>query len=58
MWDIQAVSYRGTAPALNDVIGGAVEMTFGTLPAVMGAIGGGICPPACNDRATAGRKPA
>ena len=29
--DIQAVSYRGTAPALNDVIGGAVEMTFGTL---------------------------
>jgi len=40
--DIQAVSYRGTAPALNDVIGGAVEMTFGTLPAVMGAIGGGI----------------
>jgi len=40
--DIQAVSYRGTAPALNDVIGGAVEMTFGTLPAVMGAIGGGL----------------
>ena len=43
--DIQAVSYRGTAPALNDVIGGAVEMTFGTLPAVMGAIGGGIVRP-------------
>src|SRR5262249_38808967 len=43
--DVQAVSYRGTAPALNDVIGGAVEMTFGTLPAVMGAIGGGIVRP-------------
>src|SRR5688572_19867885 len=43
--NIQAVSYRGTAPALNDVIGGAVEMTFGTLPAVMGAIGGGLVRP-------------
>jgi tripartite-type tricarboxylate transporter receptor subunit TctC len=43
--DIQAISYRGTAPALNDVIGGAVEMTFGTLPAVMGAITGGIVRP-------------
>jgi tripartite-type tricarboxylate transporter receptor subunit TctC len=43
--DIQAVSYRGTAPALNDVIGGAVEMTFGTLPAVMGAISGNIVRP-------------
>jgi tripartite-type tricarboxylate transporter receptor subunit TctC len=43
--DIQAVSYRGTAPALNDVIGGAVEMTFGTLPSVMGAIGGGLVRP-------------
>ncbi len=39
--DIVAVSYRGTAPALNDVIAGQVEMTFGTLPAVMGAIQGG-----------------
>jgi tripartite-type tricarboxylate transporter receptor subunit TctC len=43
--DIQAVSYRGTAPALNDLIAGAVEMTFGTLPSVMGAIGGGIVRP-------------
>ncbi len=43
--DIQAISYRGTAPALNDVIGGAVDMTFGTLPAVMGAIKGGIVRP-------------
>jgi tripartite-type tricarboxylate transporter receptor subunit TctC len=43
--DIQAISYRGTAPALNDVIGGAVEMTFGTLPAVMGAIAGSIVRP-------------
>ena len=40
--DIQAISYRGTAPALTDVIGGAVDMTFGTLPAVMGPIGSGI----------------
>jgi len=39
---ILAVSYRGTAPALNDVIGGAVEMTFATLPAVLGAIEGGV----------------
>ena len=43
--DIQAVSYRGTAPAVNDVLAGAVEMTFGTLPAVMGAIGGGLVRP-------------
>jgi tripartite-type tricarboxylate transporter receptor subunit TctC len=43
--DIQAISYRGTAPAMNDVIGGAVEMTFGTLPAVMGAINGGLVRP-------------
>jgi tripartite-type tricarboxylate transporter receptor subunit TctC len=43
--DIQAISYRGTAPALSDVIGGAVEMTFGTLPAVMGAIGAGTVRP-------------
>jgi len=39
--DIAAISYRGTAPALADVISGQVEMTFGTLPAVMGAIQGG-----------------
>src|SRR6185436_20104584 len=43
--DILAVSYRGTAPALNDDIAGAVEMTFGTLPAVMGAIDGGLVLP-------------
>jgi tripartite-type tricarboxylate transporter receptor subunit TctC len=43
--EIQAVSYRGTAPALNDLIAGAVEVTFGTLPSVMGAIGGGIVRP-------------
>jgi tripartite-type tricarboxylate transporter receptor subunit TctC len=43
--DIQAVSYRGTAPALNDLIGGAVDMTFGTLPAVMGSISGGVVRP-------------
>jgi tripartite-type tricarboxylate transporter receptor subunit TctC len=43
--DIQAISYRGTAPALSDVIGGAVEMTFGTLPAIMGAIGAGTVRP-------------
>jgi len=40
--DIQGISYRGTAPALTDVIGGAVDMTFGTLPAVMGPISSGI----------------
>ena len=56
--DIQAVSYRGTAPALNDVIGGAVEMTFGTLPAVMGAIGGGIVRPLAITAPKTGRKPA
>jgi tripartite-type tricarboxylate transporter receptor subunit TctC len=43
--DIVAVSYRGTAPALGDVIAGQVDMTFGTLPAVMGAIGGGLVRP-------------
>jgi len=43
--DITAVSYRGTAPALNDVIAGQVSMTFGTLPAVMGAIKGGLVRP-------------
>ena len=43
--DIVAVSYRGTAPALSDVIAGQVDMTFGTLPAVMGAIGGGLVRP-------------
>jgi tripartite-type tricarboxylate transporter receptor subunit TctC len=42
---IQAISYRGTAPALTDVIAGHVDMTFGTLPAVMGAIGSGIVRP-------------
>ena len=43
--DIVAVSYRGTAPALSDVIAGQVDMTFGTLPAVMGAIGGDLVRP-------------
>src|SRR5262249_41344934 len=43
--DIQAVSYGGTEPALNDLIAGAVEMTFATLPAVMGTIGAGIVRP-------------
>jgi tripartite-type tricarboxylate transporter receptor subunit TctC len=43
--DIVPVSYRGTAPALNDVIAGQVDMTFGTLPAVMGAIGGDLVRP-------------
>ncbi len=43
--DIQAVSYRGTGPALNDLISGAVEMTFATLPAVTGMISAGILRP-------------
>ena len=40
--DIQGIAYRGTGPALTDVIGGAVDMTFATLPAVLGSISGGI----------------
>jgi tripartite-type tricarboxylate transporter receptor subunit TctC len=40
--DITAIAYRGTAPALADVLGGTVNMTFGTLPAVLGAINGGL----------------
>jgi tripartite-type tricarboxylate transporter receptor subunit TctC len=40
--DIQGIAYRGTGPALTDVISGAVDMTFATLPAVMGSIGGGV----------------
>lgn len=43
--DITAVSYRGTAPALTDVIAGQVHMTFGTLPAVLGAIRAGSVRP-------------
>jgi len=43
--DITAVSYRGTAPALTDVIAGQVHMTFGTLPAVLGAIRAGTVRP-------------
>jgi tripartite-type tricarboxylate transporter receptor subunit TctC len=39
--DILAVSYRGTAPALNDVIANQVDMTFGTLPAVLPFIDSG-----------------
>lgn len=40
--DIVPVSYRGTAPALADVIANQVHMTFGTLPAVTGSIEGGL----------------
>jgi tripartite-type tricarboxylate transporter receptor subunit TctC len=43
--NIQAISYRGTGPALNDLIAGAVEMTFATLPAVMGMIEAGVVRP-------------
>jgi tripartite-type tricarboxylate transporter receptor subunit TctC len=39
--DIQGIAYRGTGPALTDVISGAVDMTFATLPAVLGSISGG-----------------
>lgn len=40
--NIVPVSYRGTAPALADVIANQVQMTFGTLPAVTGSIEGGL----------------
>jgi len=34
--DIQAISYRGTAPALNDIIGGA--WSAGPLPCIISTI--------------------
>jgi tripartite-type tricarboxylate transporter receptor subunit TctC len=39
--DIAHVPYRGAAPALNDVIGGQVQMTFAAPPAVAGFIEAG-----------------
>ena len=35
------VPYRGTAPALNDLIGGHVEIYFSSLPPALGLIGDG-----------------
>src|SRR5690606_1817448 len=32
------IPYRGTAPALNDLIGGQISMMFATPPAVMGFV--------------------
>ena len=39
--DIKHVPYRGIAPALTDVIGGQIPITFGNLPAVISQIQGG-----------------
>ncbi len=39
------IPYRGSAPALMDLIGGRVEMSFDTLPSVMGHIKSGAIKP-------------
>ena len=39
--DIVHVAYRGSAPALTDVIGGRVEMSLDTLPSVQPHVEGG-----------------
>ena len=39
--DILHVAYKGTAPGLNDAIGGSVPMIIGNLPALLPAIQGG-----------------
>jgi tripartite-type tricarboxylate transporter receptor subunit TctC len=38
---MQIVPYRGTAPLMNDLIGGHVPVSFGVLPPAMGNIQGG-----------------
>ena len=39
--DILHVPYKGTGPALNDVLGGTVPLMFSNLPATLGHIRGG-----------------
>lgn len=39
--DMQIVPYRGTAPLINDLVGGHVPISFGVLPPAMGNIQAG-----------------
>jgi tripartite-type tricarboxylate transporter receptor subunit TctC len=39
--DVQIVPYRGTAPLMNDLVGGHVPVSFGVLPPAMGNIKAG-----------------
>ncbi len=36
--DMQLIPYRGTAPLMNDLLGGHVPVAFGVLPQAMGAL--------------------
>jgi len=38
---IKAVPYRGSAPAINDLLSGQIQMLFETMPATLGQIGAG-----------------
>jgi tripartite-type tricarboxylate transporter receptor subunit TctC len=39
--DMQIVSYKGTAPVVNDLLGGHVPVAFGVLPPVLGNLAAG-----------------
>jgi tripartite-type tricarboxylate transporter receptor subunit TctC len=39
--DFQIIPYKGTAPVMNDLIGGHVPVAFGVLPPALGNIAGG-----------------
>jgi tripartite-type tricarboxylate transporter receptor subunit TctC len=39
--DVQIVPYRGTAPLMNDLVGGHVPISFGVLPPAMGNVQAG-----------------
>jgi tripartite-type tricarboxylate transporter receptor subunit TctC len=43
--DIAHVPYRGTAPALNDLVSGSLDLMIDSLPSALGAIQGGIVAP-------------